>query len=94
MYSILAGCAIALGSFVNLYIGGGIAGAVLFSIGLILICSFNWELYTGRVGTISINKKSLFMLCGNCRCRFGFLDPVQCSSSRCGKYRYSCPYAA
>lgn len=65
MYSILAGCAIALGSFVNLYNGGGIIGAVLFSIGLILICSFDWELYTGRVGTIGVNKKSLYMLCGN-----------------------------
>lgn len=65
MYSILAGCAIALGCFANLYAGGGMVGAIMFSIGLVLICSFNWELYTGRVGTIGVNKKSLLMLCGN-----------------------------
>lgn len=65
MYSILAGCAIALGSFINLYVGGGIVGAVLFSIGLILVCSFDWELCTGRVGTIGINKRTIKMLVGN-----------------------------
>jgi formate/nitrite transporter FocA (FNT family) len=51
MYSILAGIMISLGCIINLQVGG-IVGALLFSIGLITILMFNFDLFTGRAGLI------------------------------------------
>ena len=51
MYSILAGILISLGCIINLQVGG-IVGALLFSIGLITILMFNFDLFTGRAGLI------------------------------------------
>ena len=56
--SILAGIAIAIGAYINLKIGG-IAGAVLFSVGLFLVCNFGLNLYTGKVGYTGIIKNLL-----------------------------------
>lgn len=61
--SILAGIAIAIGAYVNLKVGG-VAGAVLFSVGLFLVCNFRLKLYTGRVGYTGIIK-NLPILLGN-----------------------------
>ena len=63
MKSILAGIAIAIGAYINLKIGG-VAGAVLFSVGLFLVCNFKLNLYTGKVGYTGI-KKNLLILLGN-----------------------------
>ena len=63
MKSILAGIAIAIGAYINLKIGG-IAGAILFSVGLFLVCNFGLNLYTGKVGYTGIIK-NLPILLGN-----------------------------
>ena len=44
-----AGILICMGCIVNLKVGGGIPGAVLFSAGLWFIVNFDAELFTGRV---------------------------------------------
>ena len=61
--SIFAGIAIAIGAYINLKIGG-IPGAVLFSVGLFLVCNFGLNLYTGKVGYTGIIK-NLPILLGN-----------------------------
>lgn len=61
--SILAGIAIAIGAYINLKVGG-VAGAVLFSVGLFLVCNFKLNLYTGKVGYTGIIK-NLSILLGN-----------------------------
>ena len=47
--SAAAGILICMGCIVNLKVGGGIAGAVLFSAGLWFVVQFNAELFIGRV---------------------------------------------
>ena len=47
--SAAAGVLICMGCIVNLKVGGGIPGAVLFSAGLWFVVNFNAELFTGRV---------------------------------------------
>ena len=61
--SILAGIAIAIGAYINLNIGG-VAGAVVFSVGLFLVCHFQLNLYTGKVGYTGIIN-NLPILLGN-----------------------------
>ena len=47
--SILAGVAISIGGIANLHLGS-IPGAVLFTIGLIAVVHYQWDLYTGKAG--------------------------------------------
>ena len=47
--AILAGCAIGLGGYVYLTVGG-LAGAVLFSFGLLTVCYYQLHLFTGKSG--------------------------------------------
>ena len=47
--SAAAGILICMGCIVNLKVGGGIPGAVLFSAGLWFVVGFDAELFTGRV---------------------------------------------
>ena len=61
--SIFGGIAIAIGAYINLQ-HNGIIGALFFSIGLYLICNFNLNLYTGKVGYTGIIK-NLPILFGN-----------------------------
>lgn len=49
LYAFLAGIAISLGATVYLALGRSFAGAVMFSVGLFAICSFGWNLFTGKV---------------------------------------------
>ncbi|MBR4722044.1 MAG: formate/nitrite transporter family protein [Muribaculaceae bacterium] len=53
--SILAGFCISLGGIVNLKVGG-IAGAVLFSFGLITVISYRLKLYTGVSGFVRTRR--------------------------------------
>lgn len=48
--SILAGMMIGIGSAIYLVLDNKIIGAVLFSIGLFMICSFRMYLFTGKIG--------------------------------------------
>lgn len=48
--SILAGMMIGIGSTVFLVLDNKIIGAILFSIGLFMICSFGMYLFTGKIG--------------------------------------------
>lgn len=47
--ALAAGILICMGCIVNLKVGGGIPGAVLFSAGLWFVVNFDAELFTGRV---------------------------------------------
>ncbi len=48
--SILAGIMIAIGSLVYINTDNPIAGALLFSLGLLVIMYFKFDLYTGKIG--------------------------------------------
>ena len=56
--SIAAGCAIAVGSVIYLSLENKIAGAILFSVGLFLICSYGMMLFTGKIGYVLDNKNN------------------------------------
>lgn len=65
--SILAGICISLGGIVFLKVGG-IAGAVLFAFGLIMVIHYKLKLFTGTVGFVASKKEafeSLIVLLGN-----------------------------
>ena len=47
--SAAAGVLICMGCIVNLKVGGGVPGAILFSAGLWFVVNFDAELFTGRV---------------------------------------------
>jgi formate/nitrite transporter FocA (FNT family) len=50
--SLLAGICISIGCIVNLMVGGGPLGAVLFTFGLITVVHYKYALYTGTAGFI------------------------------------------
>ena len=47
--SILAGIAISLGGFCFLSVENKLVGSILFSVGLFLVCTRGYNLYTGKV---------------------------------------------
>ena len=51
--SIFAGICISIGCIVNLMSGGGLAGAVLFTFGLIAVVHYRYKLYTGTAGFVN-----------------------------------------
>ncbi len=53
---IYAGILIGIGGCVYLSVKSTIAGSFLFSIGLLTICMYQMNLYTGKIGYILINK--------------------------------------
>ncbi len=55
---------IGIGSAVYLTLDNKIIGALLFSIGLFMICSFSMYLYTGKIGYIfkTKNKPNCFIV--------------------------------
>ena len=65
--AILAGLAIGLGGFLYILMGflfhdklaelGHILGSIVFAVGLLLVCSFSLNLYTGKIGLIYEDKK-------------------------------------
>ena len=57
--SISAGICIGIGSTVYLSCNNPIVGAFLFAIGLLTICSYSLELYTGKIGYIIENHNAL-----------------------------------
>jgi len=67
--SILAGLCISIGCIVNLMVGGGPLGAVLFTFGLITVVHYKYALYTGTAGFVSSLKDIgilfWFILVGN-----------------------------
>lgn len=54
--SIFAGIMIGIAGTVYLRVDNNIIGAFLFSIGLIVICMYGMNLYTGKIGYVLINK--------------------------------------
>ena len=83
LLGILAGIAISLGSVG--YVGcvannSKVLGAFLFALGLLLVCAFKFNLFTGKIGYLFDNKKNylldlLVMYIGNIigACGSGFL---------------------
>ena len=67
VYAILAGLAIAFGGLLfilakayipnNNFISPTLVGALLFPIGLLMVCYFKFNLYTGKIGIAFRNKK-------------------------------------
>ena len=55
MLSILAGFLIAMGGIINLTLGG-IPGALFFSLGLLTIVTFKYELFTGKAGLLTTGE--------------------------------------
>ena len=54
---IYAGILIGIGGTAYLAIENKIAGAFIFSLGLLTICIYSFNLYTGKIGYILVNKK-------------------------------------
>lgn len=54
---IFAGIMISIAGTVYLSVSNHLFGAFLFSIGLLVICMYGMNLYTGKIGYILINKK-------------------------------------
>lgn len=52
----MAGLAISIGCTVYLSVGGGPLGAFLFSVGLLVICSKGYKLFTGKVCYIDLDN--------------------------------------
>lgn len=63
LLSILAGLLIAMSGTINLSVGGGILGAILFSLGLLTILHFQLKLFTGKAGLLATNDISIKDLC-------------------------------
>lgn len=62
MLSILAGFMIGMGGIIYLTLGG-IEGALFFSLGLMTIITFKFELFTGKAGLLATNGISFWKLC-------------------------------
>ncbi|MBQ8901954.1 MAG: formate/nitrite transporter family protein [Bacilli bacterium] len=67
---IYAGIMIAIGAVAYLAIPNKVVGAFIFSVGLLTVCMYGMNLYTGKIGYILINKLNyiwelLFTLIGN-----------------------------
>jgi nitrite transporter NirC len=82
--SIMGGISIAIASYIYLQVGG-ILGALLFSIGLLLILNMGFKLFTGTVGYIKSKedfKDNMIILLGNIIGACGSLAfPVASASS-------------
>lgn len=63
--AVLASICILLGCIVNVQCikaGNTVAGAVLFALGLITVCTYGLDLYTGKIGYVRSNKNYIGML--------------------------------
>ncbi len=58
IYGIVAGLGIGIGGTVYLSVENGIVGAFLFGIGLLAVCVFSLQLFTGKIGYLVYNKPS------------------------------------
>jgi formate/nitrite transporter FocA (FNT family) len=63
MLSILAGMMIALGAIIYLSAGGPV-GAIMFSMGLLTILTFGFNLFTGKAGLIATKEFGMKQLLG------------------------------
>ncbi len=57
LYAVIAGLCIAMGGTVFLSVENRVLGAVLFTVGLFTICTFGFNLYTGKVCYVFENDK-------------------------------------
>lgn len=63
--AVLASICILLGCIVNtqcIKAGNNLAGAILFALGLITVCTYGLDLYTGKIGYVRSNKNYIGML--------------------------------
>lgn len=60
--SIFAGIMISIAAIVNVQVGGGILGAVLFAFGLITICAFELNLFTGKCYLLADRQITIYDL--------------------------------
>jgi len=79
----LAGLCISVGCVVNLRVGG-VAGAVLFSFGLLAVLHYKLKLYTGTAGFIRVRSDWSMLVavllgniiaCGVCACAMTYAQP-------------------
>ena len=75
----LAGASISIGAAIYLSCQSKVAGALLFSIGLILVVTYGFNLYTGMIGFVRSGKellRALYALLANALgCTLSFLLP-------------------
>lgn len=62
MLSIIAGMLISMSCMIYLKVGG-VIGALLFSVGLLTICHFKLELFTGKAGLLATSEIKPLKLC-------------------------------
>lgn len=63
--AIAAGLAIGLAGLLNLYLGGGLLGALAFGLGLLVVCALKLDLFTGKMRQLynkKINWKELIII--------------------------------
>ena len=88
--SAAAGVLICMGCIVNLKVGGGIPGAILFSAGLWFVVNFDAELFTGRVTRADYDPlQKVIMLAMNGAGCAGSWRP--CACRRSGRARRKSP---
>ena len=58
---IYAGLMIGIGGTIFLSVDNKIMGSFLFSIGLLMICMYNMNLYTGKIGYVVVNKRKVYI---------------------------------
>ena len=58
---IYAGIVIGIGGIAYLAIQNKIVGSFIFSVGLLTVCMYSLNLYTGKVGYILVNKVSYIL---------------------------------
>lgn len=79
--AIFAGIMIGIASIIYINVEPKWVGAILFSIGLIVICIRGYNLYTGKIGYINSIKdipKMLLFICGNA---IGVFLVAQCTTA-------------
>lgn len=92
--AVLAGGCIGIGGMVYLKVGG-VAGAVLFSIGLIAVVSYKLKLYTGTAGFVTKQDwwELIPILTGNiCGCILLALLPTNLDVTSIIEVRTACPW--
>lgn len=68
IHAILAGVSISIAATAYLSLDNKIAGALFFTIGLFIVCTFDLYLFTGKVGYIFENKPSYLLWIANVWC--------------------------
>lgn len=82
--AVAAGMMISIGATVYMACDNKVAGALLFAVGLLMICAFGMNLFTGKIGYIIDNKN-------HPNCLFIWLGNLIGTAVSCGLIRFAKP---